>query len=178
MGVTNSLRVAIDHPERLLGLVLVDGFAAYRLNDSLVAFFDESIAPLTDPVDPVFVREFQQSTTARPVPPEFLDLVVNESLKVPAHVWHGAFRGFFEDDVAGEIGRVTTPTLIVWGDRDRYAPRSEQEVLRAAIQGSRLLIYEGTGHAPHWEEPERFAADLDAFVREVSRAAASAGGGA
>jgi pimeloyl-ACP methyl ester carboxylesterase len=27
-------------------------------------------------------------------------------------------------------------------------------------------VYPETGHSPHWERPERFAADLDAFMRE------------
>jgi pimeloyl-ACP methyl ester carboxylesterase len=36
-----------------------------------------------------------------------------------------------------------------------------------AITGSRLMVYAGTGHSPHWEEPERFAADLMTFIQSV-----------
>jgi pimeloyl-ACP methyl ester carboxylesterase len=43
----------------------------------------------------------------------------------------------------------------------------EQESLRAAIPGARLVTYAGAGHSPHWEEPERFAAQLAAFVAEL-----------
>ena len=56
------------------------------------------------------------------------------------------------------------PTLIVWGDRDTYTLRAQQDTLRAAIRGSRLLVYEGTGHAVHWEEPRRFVEDVVSFV--------------
>jgi len=38
------------------------------------------------------------------------------------------------------------------------ALRAEQEILVHSIPNARLVIFEGGGHAPHWEEPERFAA--------------------
>jgi non-heme chloroperoxidase len=41
------------------------------------------------------------------------------------------------------------------------------EALAAAIPGSRLVVYEGTGHVVHWEQPERVAADLVALVERV-----------
>jgi pimeloyl-ACP methyl ester carboxylesterase len=33
------------------------------------------------------------------------------------------------------------------------------------ITGSQLLVYENAGHGLHWEEPERLAADVTAFVK-------------
>jgi pimeloyl-ACP methyl ester carboxylesterase len=61
---------------------------------------------------------------------------------------------------------VTAPTLIAWGEKDSYASQVDQEVLRSAIARSRLMAYPGAGHAFHWEDPRRFAADLVAFVYE------------
>lgn len=58
------------------------------------------------------------------------------------------------------------PTLIVWGDRDAYASRIQQDTLRAAIGGARFAVYESAGHALHWEQPRRFAADVTSFVYE------------
>jgi pimeloyl-ACP methyl ester carboxylesterase len=37
-------------------------------------------------------------------------------------------------------------------------------VLLSAIPDSRLVIYEGAGHSPNWEQPERVAHEIDAFV--------------
>jgi len=118
-----------------------------------------------DPIDPAIAREFQVSTIAREVPAEFVDLAISESLQVPARVWRALFKGFLETpDFSRELGRVTAPALIAWGDRDMYASRASQEVLNSAIAGSRLVIYSGAGHAFHWEDPRRFAADLVAFI--------------
>jgi pimeloyl-ACP methyl ester carboxylesterase len=49
-------------------------------------------------------------------------------------------------------------------DRDPYCPRDEQLRLADAIPGAELLVYEQVGHALHWEEPERAAADVAAFL--------------
>jgi pimeloyl-ACP methyl ester carboxylesterase len=125
------------------------------------------VSRLTDPIDPGLVRQFQESTVAQPVPPGFLDTVVTESLKVPARVWRAVFGGFLEDDAAAELGRIRTPTLILWGARDAFCPRRDQDALLSAIAGSRLIVYEDAGHALHWEEPERFAADLVAFTERL-----------
>jgi pimeloyl-ACP methyl ester carboxylesterase len=151
-----------------LGLVLAGSFfAGWRGSPSAVELWDSVVSTLTDPIDPAFVREFQESTLARPVPPAFLDTVVRESLKVPARVWRAVFENFLKADFSAQLGEIKMPTLIVWGDRDAICPRSEQEALAAAIAGARLVVYSDTGHALHWEEPERFAADLVAFAEHV-----------
>ena len=36
------------------------------------------------------------------------------------------------------------------------------------MPAARWLVYEGAGHDLHIEEPERFAADVAAFVREIT----------
>lgn len=167
MGSTVAQRFALDYPERVLGLVLMASFVAYRSNPAVVEFWKSGVSPLTDPIDPGFAREFQESTLAQPVPPAFLDLVVRESLKVPARVWRAAFQGCVEGEFPEELGRITAPTLIVWGDRDLFAPPSDQLALAAAIAGSRLAVYAGAGHAMHWEEPARVAADLADFIGSI-----------
>ncbi|HEU0199016.1 MAG TPA: alpha/beta hydrolase [Burkholderiaceae bacterium] len=169
MGSTNALRVAIDYPQHVRALVLIDSFATYRHNAAVPEFFTSCIADLTDPIPASLAREFQESTLARPVPPEFLDLVVNESLKVPARVWRAAFAGLLEDDFVSELKKVTVPTLCLWGDRDQMSLRADQNRLLAAIPGSWLIVYEGAGHAPHWEQPARIAADLSALVDHLSK---------
>jgi pimeloyl-ACP methyl ester carboxylesterase len=163
MGSTNALRFAIDYPERTRGLVLLGAFATYRSNPAVVALWESVVSRLTEPIDPGFVREFQESTLAQPVPPAFLDTIVQESLKVPARVWRAAFEGFLEEDFAGELTPIDALTLILWGDRDRLCSRADQEALQETIRCSRLVVYEGAGHGLHWEEPARFAADLVAF---------------
>ncbi|MFC2029405.1 alpha/beta fold hydrolase [Chloroflexota bacterium] len=161
-------RFAIDHPERVLGLVLLGSPLTLRGNPRVQALLDSTLSKLTDPIDPVFVREFLQSTLVQPVPQAFLDSMVRESLKVPARVWTATFEGLLLDDSSRELEKIRAPTLIVWGDLDVIVPQSDQEVLATSIAGSRLLVYPGAGHALYWEQPSRVASDIIALVRGIT----------
>jgi pimeloyl-ACP methyl ester carboxylesterase len=159
-----ALRFGIDQPERTLGLVLIGSPMSLRNKPGLRELWNSTIAELTDPVDPDFVRDFQGSALSRAVPPPFFETLVQESLKVPARVWRAAFRGFFEDDLSGELGKIKAPTLVIWGDQDGIVARGEQDALTGAIADSRLIVYPGVGHSPNWEDPSRLASDLVEFA--------------
>lgn len=92
-------------------------------------------------------------------------MFVEESLKVPARVWREAFTAFPEVDHSAELRSLDLPVLLVYGDQDALIPRHEQDVLLDALPDARLEVYEGVGHALHWEQPRRFAADVAAFSR-------------
>lgn len=67
------------------------------------------------------------------------------------------------------------PTLIVWGERDSIIPVSHRERAHAAILGSRLEIFDGVGHIPQLEAPERFVAVLERFLEQTEPARFDAG---
>lgn len=167
MGSSVAQRFAIDYPERTRGLVLVASFASLSKSGVARDLWDSVVSTMEDPVEPGFVREFQESTLARPVPQAFLETVVEESLKLPARVWRAVVEANLQDDFSDELDKITAPTLLVWGDEDQMVPRRDQDAQTAAIEGSRLVVYQGVGHAVHWEEPERFASDLSSFVEAV-----------
>ena len=144
-------------------------FATYRANPAVTEFWDSTISKLADPVDPAFIRDFQASTLAQPVPSAFFDRVVRESRKVPARVWKAVFQGFLATDLTTARRAIAAPTLILWGERDAYTPRSEQDVLATAIPGAELVVYHAGGHALHWEEPRRFASESRGLRRADSR---------
>jgi non-heme chloroperoxidase len=159
-------RFAIDHPKRTLGLVLMGSPARLRDKPGLQELWDSTVSKLTDPIDPGFVREFAASTLAQPVPQAFFETIVQENLRVPAFVWRATFEGLMADDSFGELHKIKAPTLLMWGDQDAILPLSDQEALAAAIPGSRLVVYPGAGHAFYWEEPDRIASDLVAFIED------------
>ena len=165
MGALIAQRFAIDYPSRTRSLVLMGSFAAMRDNPAVKDIWRDAIEPMTDAVDPAFVRAFQEGTVTRPAPAGFIDMAVRESLLVPARVWKATFAEFRRTDFTRELARVTVPTLIVWGDRDNVVSRADTDRLVQAIPGARLIAYEGAGHAFHWEDPAQFTADLLSFVQ-------------
>jgi len=62
------------------------------------------------------------------------------------------------------------PTLIVWGDRDAMIPDDHGRAAHELIAGSRLEIFEGVGHFPHAEHPDRFAEVLREFIESTKPA--------
>src|SRR5687767_773720 len=171
LGRAVAQRFAMDHPERTAGLVLIGAFAGQAGNPAIIEL-TEAVSKFTDPVDEGFVREFQISTLAQPVPPAFLELVISESLKVPARVWREMFVGIRDDDAASELRKLSVPTLVLSGEKDAFVPPGEVARLASTIPGARLVFYPNVGHALHWEEPARFAFDLAAFTAKLEPQAA------
>jgi non-heme chloroperoxidase len=164
MGASVAQRFVIDHPDRVARLVLMGAFSTFQ-DPGLADFVAASIAPLTDPIAAPFAREWQLSTLARAMPADHLDVVVSETLKVPARIWREAFDGFLHtSDFTSELTRVSAPVLLMWGDRDSYAQRAAQDRLLEVMPKARFIAYEGFGHAFHWEDPERFTRDLVPFL--------------
>jgi non-heme chloroperoxidase len=168
-GGVVARRFAIDHPQHTLGLALIGSPLTLRDKPSVLQLWDSTISKLTDPVDPRFVREFVESTLIQPVPQEFLETLVQESLKVPARIWKATLEGLLEDDSSEMLDEIRAPTLILWGDKDTIVPLSDQEALARAISDSRLVVYRGAGHALCCEEPVRCASDLSVFVLNLVR---------
>ncbi|HEY8582754.1 MAG TPA: alpha/beta fold hydrolase [Capillimicrobium sp.] len=62
------------------------------------------------------------------------------------------------------------PTLLVWGSEDHIIPVSHGQAACRTIPGCRFEVFEGAGHFPHIDEPERFAALLTDFVATTAPA--------
>jgi non-heme chloroperoxidase len=160
-------RMALSYPHLVSRLVMIG--PQTPANEAVMGLVDE-VRALEDPVPPKFVRDFQESTTYRPVHPEFLDTVVSESLKLPARLWRDYSEGAVlstDHDYVLALREIDVPTLILWGEQDPLFPREEQERLAAAIPSATLRVYPETGHAVHWERPEEVVRDLEVFMKDT-----------
>jgi pimeloyl-ACP methyl ester carboxylesterase len=66
--------------------------------------------------------------------------------------------------LADRLQELSMPTLLVWGRHDHIFPAREAEVASQRIPGGRLIVFEGSGHTPQMEEPERFNAEVLEFL--------------
>ncbi len=164
MGSVVAQRFAVKHPSRVAGLVLEGAFPGLKGNPAVEAFYAAEIAGLADPIDPAFAREFQLSTISRPLPEGFVDLITRESLKLPARAWREILGDMMRIDTAADLAGLKVPALLLWGDRDSFVLRADQNRLLRSLRGSSLEVFEGTGHDPHWEEPGRTAALVADFI--------------
>jgi pimeloyl-ACP methyl ester carboxylesterase len=61
-------------------------------------------------------------------------------------------------------GVLPIPTLIVWGSKDRMIPAWHALSAQRAVPDCRVELFEGAGHFPHLEDPDRFAHMLREFI--------------
>jgi non-heme chloroperoxidase len=162
MGSVVAQRVALEYPHYVDALVVMGGASTWRNVD--LAELDAQID--IDPTDAAFIREFQLSTLSAPVPEDYLDMVCAESAKLDRTTWRRAFDGTITRDFSDQLPNIAVPTLLGWGEHD-FVPRAEQDAMLEAISDSRLVVYEGAGHAFHWERPAEFARDLSAFIAQI-----------
>lgn len=59
---------------------------------------------------------------------------------------------------------VPVPTLIVWGSKDRMIPAWHAINAQRAVPDCRVELFEGAGHFPHLDDPDRFAGVLRTFI--------------
>jgi hypothetical protein len=67
-----------------------------------------------------------------------------------------------------DAAAIGVPALLLWGELDPIASGVEQQQFLQVLAHGRLEVYDGIGHELHWEDPERFAADVMAFARGVA----------
>jgi pimeloyl-ACP methyl ester carboxylesterase len=59
-----------------------------------------------------------------------------------------------------------TPTLLVWGTRDRVVPRGCIDEYQKAIPGAKVATIEGVGHRPEIENSTEFVRIVSRFLSE------------
>lgn len=65
---------------------------------------------------------------------------------------------------AAALGRIATPTLLLWGEDDELVPVRHGRAAAAAIPGSQLVVLPGVGHIPSIDAPRDFVRILTDFA--------------
>jgi len=174
MGGRVAWRYALDHPERLDKLILIDasGFPAppgfeeslgFRLAvtpgvQQLMLFITPRpifAASLRDAFsDPAFVTDEMVT--------RYHELQLREGSRKASLV---RYQLPPDDPRIGEIAGIRAPTLVLWGENDRLIPVADAQRFESAIPDCRVRIYPGVGHVPMQEAAAASAADVAAFLR-------------
>ncbi|HEV8722958.1 MAG TPA: alpha/beta hydrolase [Candidatus Binatia bacterium] len=72
---------------------------------------------------------------------------------------------FYDRPLRNRLHRISAPTLVIWGERDNFVPRSHGETYAKLIpNGSELKIIRGAGHSAYVEKPEETAKLVREFL--------------
>lgn len=170
MGGAIVADAALARPDRVRGLVLVDAAGlGVRYPFMLRVARWPIIGPLFDHLrgrgatggilraiygDPSRVTDQDVDQYYAPIAlPEF-----GRSLR-------GVLREFSFEDLQGRLGTLMTPTLVMWGTRDRLIPQTIGEAMAAGLPHSALARFQAAGHALPEESPEEFNRVLLGFLK-------------
>jgi pimeloyl-ACP methyl ester carboxylesterase len=67
-------------------------------------------------------------------------------------------------DITPELLKISTPTLILWGDRDIATPPKDGDRMRDLIEDSKLFVIARAGHSPHQSHPETVSREIHDFI--------------
>jgi hypothetical protein len=58
----------------------------------------------------------------------------------------------------------SVPVQLIWGSHDSVIPVSHADLAHSAMPGSQLEIFEGSGHFPFHDDPDRFVEVVERFI--------------
>lgn len=172
-GGTVALAAALEYPNRVAALVLVDP-AVYTAGGTPALVRPLLNTPQMDHLGPLIARRI--STRGD----EFLERAWHDPAKITPAVYAGyrkplqaphwdqslweLTKSSSQPDVTGRLDEIRLPTLVVTGDDDQVVPTADSIRLAGEIHGASLVVFEDCGHVPQEECPEQFLKAVHNFV--------------
>jgi non-heme chloroperoxidase len=131
-------------------------------------FLDHFVGATADdlPTSLATMRSFVRACLVKPVSPDDLEAAICWNVVVPAAI--RAHLGSREIDCDDVLAALTVPVLVSHGRADTVTLPAMAEHVLGTCPAAEVSWYDGVGHVPHLEEPERFNAELAAFTRRAT----------
>jgi pimeloyl-ACP methyl ester carboxylesterase len=160
-GCGVALRMAVRHPERVAGIVLVSPFA---LDEQVATAFKWAKAPV--------LGEYLFTTSFRGFPGEKYLLAFNDRSRFVSvaaldevqalqaregsdYAALATVRGMDYASVESAYATITAPVTVVWGEADRVTPIHTLPLFAQKLpQKTKFIRVPATGHMPSWEKPD------------------------
>jgi non-heme chloroperoxidase len=156
---------AIENPSRVEKLVLISSTDTGANSKEL-----DYVAGVLQTDKGVKDQEFQKTwfaaTTVLPIPDTLKSKAEHERMHTSEDVWQADLMLMRNPQDSHQLGSITIPTLILWGEQDKVFGKQDEDRLQKAMPNSRFKSYAGAGHTVQWEMPKEVAADIRAFANQ------------
>jgi pimeloyl-ACP methyl ester carboxylesterase len=163
LGAMIAAEIAAMQPDRFSKLILVAPFGIWNEAHPVLDFFIETPQALSAAM---YANPDSDAAKAAATIPDdeagrvafFLERA--KSLRIAAkYLWPIPNRG-----LSKRAHRISTPTLLIWGENDGISPPELAKDFQAAIKGSKVEIIPGAGHLPGVEKPQEMLKAVEAFI--------------
>lgn len=175
MGGAIAMRFALDHPERVERLILLSSATVSEMTRA------RKRGLLLRPIMPLLTRAMLSRSMVR----RGLRTAVHDPALLTPELVEGHYRPLRmkgharasakhmldrTKDIPLEPAHIRAPTLILWGEHDRWIPIERGRELAQLIPNARLYIVRGAGHLLLEEEPEECSRELLKFLSSAAGA--------
>jgi pimeloyl-ACP methyl ester carboxylesterase len=173
MGGEVALNTALENPQRVAGLILIDsggvpvpGGGSLAPNYLLIPVIGRVLTALALRSDKLVREGLGKSfydrgkVTNERVAAYYLPLQTRggQLAALRARTQLGQF------PVEPKLGGINVDTLILWGAQDAVIPVTAGHKMNALIKRSKLVTFENCGHLPQEEMPERVIGEIRQFI--------------
>lgn len=161
-GARISLKFAKSNPEELKGLILVSAAGIKKR----YTFFEKIFQWLVKKVRVLKIEEMPFSWGII----EFLKKIFYRFILRKTDYFKASgflketIKNILNEDLTLILGEISSPTLILWGEKDRITPLKDAFLMKEKIKNSKLEILKGLGHVPHLEKPQVLAQKINEFL--------------
>ncbi|MGA9111194.1 MAG: alpha/beta hydrolase [Smithella sp.] len=172
MGGQISMMYAFYYPDEVKSLWLIDPGGIWSAPKSefyeLITKTGEN--PLMARNEDEFAKIFAFVMADPPfIPRPMLNVMAQERIR-NYDLEKRIMKEMSSDSAEKYVTGLTTPTLIVWGDKDRVINPATAEILHKMIPASEVIMMKGLGHLPMLEEPRQSAEDYLKFREALDKA--------
>ena len=171
LGGAIAAEAAIEYPQRVRGLVLI-GSAGLGAREPLL--FRVARWPV---IGPALLAFRGRGLTARLLKSTYADPTKVTEADVDQYyapvaepeygrALRGVLRQFRFDGLGGRLERIATPTLVLWGEEDRWIPLGVGRALARGISRSAFLSVPHAGHSTQEEAPDEVNRLLLKFLKD------------
>lgn len=161
VGGNVAARLAIRRPDLVKGLMIIDGggFEGSRLSGRVFC------ALMSHPwfvrrIYPLFSHAYTRPRTAADQRARAGAIAITRTtpgVTAVTEIWRSF--NLPEHDLRAQAGKITAPTVLIWGRYDPVLSLRAAGTARDLIPGSRLVVID-SGHLPHTTSPAAVAAEL------------------